>query len=496
MIEISAIILVANVIFSLIPKTWQAGAVTAGIMIIVSYIAWGVAPRTLGRQHADRVACAAAGPIVAITTVLGPFPRLLIMIGNALTPGKGFTEGPFATEAELRELVDLAEASEVIESGERKMIHSVFDLGDTIAREVMVPRTDMVFIEEYKTLRQAVSLALRSGFSRIPVIRDGIDDVVGVLYLKDVIRRIYDKPDAQSTERVGSMMRKPVFCPDSKPVDELLQEMQAKRVHLVIVVDEFGGTAGMVTIEDILEEIVGEITDEYDEENTDITQLGEGRYRVSSRLPVDELGELFGLELDRRGCGNGRRADGQAAEQGAHRWLGGQVRRTRAGGRAVGWPPEQDRDRDRHQDLLGGIRGGRPSGGGYADSLRAGARIVSGAVAEEPLVPEDPEDLKLITLARAALARGGAKQGACVRDTDGRTYAATSVHLEHLKLSAIAVAVAMAVSSGAGGIEAVALLGEQEPSAEDLEILRDLSGDGVTVWWADGHGTVLSMIEL
>jgi CBS domain containing-hemolysin-like protein len=298
MIEISAIILVANVIFGLIPKTWQAGAVTSGIMIIVSYIAWGVAPRTLGRQHADRVACAAAGPIVAITTVLGPFPRLLILIGNALTPGKGFSEGPFATEAELRELVDLAEASEVIESGERKMIHSVFDLGDTIAREVMVPRTDMVFIEEYKTLRQAVSLALRSGFSRIPVIRGGIDDVVGVLYLKDVIRRIYDKPDAQSTERVGSMMRRPLFCPDSKPVDELLQEMQAKRVHLVIVVDEFGGTAGMVTIEDILEEIVGEITDEYDEENTNITQLGEGRYRVSSRLPVDELGDLFGLELE------------------------------------------------------------------------------------------------------------------------------------------------------------------------------------------------------
>jgi CBS domain containing-hemolysin-like protein len=119
-----------------------------------------------------------------------------------------------------------------------------------------------------------------------------------VLYLKDVIRRIYDAPDAQSTERVGSMIRSAVFCPDSKPVDELLQEMQAKRVHLVIVVDEFGGTAGMVTIEDILEEIVGEITDEYDEENTDITQLGEERFRVSSRLPVDELGELFGLKLD------------------------------------------------------------------------------------------------------------------------------------------------------------------------------------------------------
>ena len=296
-LEVVVIVLVALVVFGIFAQTWERVLITAGSMIGVSYILWGVAPRTLGRQHSDRVACAAAGPLVAITTVLGPFPRLLILIGNALTPGKGFSEGPFTTEAELRELVDLAEARELIESEERKMIHSVFDLGNTIVREVMVPRTDMVFIEEYKTLRQAVSLALRSGFSRIPVIRDGLDDVVGVLYLKDVIRRVYDKPDGQSTERVASVMRKPIWCPDSKPIDELLQEMQTKRVHLVIVVDEFGGTAGMATIEDVLEEIVGEITDEYDEENTDITQLGEGRYRVSARLPLDELGDLFGLKL-------------------------------------------------------------------------------------------------------------------------------------------------------------------------------------------------------
>jgi CBS domain containing-hemolysin-like protein len=296
--EICAIVLVALVVFGIFSGTWERVLITAGSMIVISYIVWGVAPRTLGRQHSDRVACAAAGPLVFFTRVLGPFPRLLIMIGNALTPGQGFTDGPFATEAELREMVDFAEASAVIESGERRMIHSVFDLGNTLVREVMVPRTDMVFIEEHKTLRQAVSLSLRSGFSRIPVIRDGLDDVVGVLYLKDVIKRVYDSPGTQSTERVGPMMRQPVWCPDSKPVDELLQEMQAKRVHLVIVVDEFGGTAGMATIEDILEEIVGEITDEYDEENTDVTELEEGRYRVSSRLPLDELGDLFGLELD------------------------------------------------------------------------------------------------------------------------------------------------------------------------------------------------------
>ncbi|MGI3783567.1 MAG: hemolysin family protein [Janthinobacterium lividum] len=297
-LEISAVVLVAKVVFTNINVSWEGGALAAGAMIVVSFVFWGVAPRTLGRQHADAVSLAAAGPLGLLTTVLGPLPRLLIMIGNALTPGKGFVDGPFSTEAELRELVDLAETSSVIDSGERRMIHSVFDLGNTIVREVMVPRTDMVFIEEHKTLRQAVSLALRSGFSRIPVIRDGLDDVVGILYLKDIIKRTYDAPDVQSTERVASVMRPVSWCPDSKPVDELLQEMQLKRVHLVVVVDEFGGTAGMATIEDILEEIVGEITDEYDVEPTDVTPLGEDRFRISSRLPLDELGDLYGLELD------------------------------------------------------------------------------------------------------------------------------------------------------------------------------------------------------
>jgi CBS domain containing-hemolysin-like protein len=295
--EISSIVLVAMVIFGEFTDDWARILLAAGIMIVISYVWWGVAPRTIGRQHAERIAGLVAAPLAMITAVLGPLPKLLIMMGNALTPGKGFREGPFSTEAELRELVDLAEASQLIEKGEREMIHSVFELGDTIVKEVMVPRTDMVYIEDSKTLRQAMSLCLRSGFSRIPVIGDGLDDVVGVLYLKDVIKRVYDYPKSESTERVSQLMRKPEWCPDSKPVDELLREMQLKHSHLVIVVDEFGGTAGMATIEDILEEIVGEITDEYDQENTDITELGDGRYRVSSRLPVDELGDLFGLEL-------------------------------------------------------------------------------------------------------------------------------------------------------------------------------------------------------
>jgi len=296
--EICSIVLVTLVIFGQFTHNWARLLLSAVIMIVISYVFWGVAPRTLGRQHAGKIAAVVAGPLALITAVLGPIPQLLILIGNALTPGKGFREGPFSTEAELREMVDLAEASQLIEKGEREMIHSVFELGDTVVKEVMVPRTDMVYVEDTKTLRQGMSLCLRSGFSRIPVIGDGLDDVVGVLYLKDVIKRVYDNPKAENTEKVSQLMRKPEWCPDSKAVDELLREMQLKHSHLVIVVDEFGGTAGMATIEDILEEIVGEITDEYDQENTDISELGDGRYRVSSRLPVDELGELYGLQLE------------------------------------------------------------------------------------------------------------------------------------------------------------------------------------------------------
>ena len=296
--ETTAIVLVALVVADTYDPTGQQVVVAVAIMLVVSFVAIGVAPRTLGRQHAERIALLSAGPVTVLTRILGPLPRLLILLGNALTPGKGFREGPFASEAELREMVDLAEQDRLIESGERAMIHSVFELGDTIAREVMVPRTDMVFIERQKTLRQAMSLALRSGYSRIPVIGDGLDDVVGMAYLKDITKRVFDKHEAESTERIESIARACLFVPDSKPVDALLREMQSKRMHVAIVVDEFGGTAGMVTIEDILEEIVGEITDEYDVEPDAVERLSGGGVRVSSRFAVDDLGELFGIELE------------------------------------------------------------------------------------------------------------------------------------------------------------------------------------------------------
>ena len=292
--ELTATVFIAVVVLDRLGVRWQAVVVTAVVMTLVSYVLVGVGPRTIGRQHPAAVGCRTAGMTLALTRVLGPLPRLLILIGNAVTPGRGFREGPFASEAELRDLVDLAEESRVIESGEREMIHSVFELGDTIAREVMVPRTDIVFIEGGKTARQAFSLALRSGFSRIPVVGENEDDVIGVVYLKDLARRAYE---GREGDKVEDLMRPASYVPDSKPVDELLREMQAGQVHLVIVIDEYGGTAGLVTIEDILEEIVGEIADEYDKEAPRVEKLADGKLRVTARLPVDELAELTGVEL-------------------------------------------------------------------------------------------------------------------------------------------------------------------------------------------------------
>ncbi|HJR37134.1 MAG TPA: hemolysin family protein [Nocardioidaceae bacterium] len=306
--EVGAIVLVAVVMTDLIVSRdpvseevvgrWWAVAATILVMVSVSFVVIGVAPRTIGRQHSERVALVSAGVLIGFTKVLGPIAQLLILVGNAITPGRGFSEGPFASEAELRELVDLAESSNVIESGERAMIHSVFELGDTIVREVMVPRTDVVFIERSKTLRQAMSLALRSGFSRIPVVGENLDDIVGFAYLKDITKRVFDRHEAESTERIESVMRPVLYVPDSKPVDELLREMQAKRKHVAVVVDEYGGTAGLVTIEDVLEEIVGEITDEYDEAQVDVEQLASGSTRVSSRYPVDDLEEVCGVAIE------------------------------------------------------------------------------------------------------------------------------------------------------------------------------------------------------
>ncbi|QIJ62497.1 hemolysin family protein [Streptomyces sp. JB150] len=273
----------------------QALLIAIAVMVLLSYVAVGVSPRTIGRQHPVHTATAAAYVLLPLARIMGPVPWLLILIGNALTPGKGFRHGPFASEAELRALVDYAERESLIEDEERRMVHSVFELGDTLVREVMVPRTDLVVIERFKTIRQALTLALRSGFSRIPVTGESEDDIVGIVYLKDLARKTHISRDAES-ELVSTAMRPAFFVPDTKNAGDLLREMQKERNHVAVVIDEYGGTAGIVTIEDILEEIVGEITDEYDRELPPVEELGEDRYRVTARLDITDLGELYGLD--------------------------------------------------------------------------------------------------------------------------------------------------------------------------------------------------------
>ncbi|MGL5865840.1 MAG: hemolysin family protein [Dermatophilaceae bacterium] len=295
--ESTVAVVVTLAVVDEVEGSWQPSVVAVGVMALVSFAIVGVSPGTLGRQHSTTVALAAAPLALWLRRLLGPFARLLIVITNAVTPGKGYRDGPFESESELRDLVDMARENRLIEAGEREMIHSVFDLGDTVAREVMVPRTDMVTVPDDRRCRQAMNLFIRSGFSRIPVVGSDVDDVVGLLYLKDVVRRLNADPSARESA-VTELMRPMPFVPESKPVDDLLREMQRDQTHFAVVVDEYGGTAGLVTIEDILEEIVGEIADEYDRETPEVESLGDGRVRVLATMHVDDLAEFFEVDLD------------------------------------------------------------------------------------------------------------------------------------------------------------------------------------------------------
>src|SRR5919198_1206436 len=240
--ELTATVLVALVGRSKFGPGWPVPLLTILLMIVVSYAVIGVGPRTLGRQHFNRVALAGARWVRLLGRFFNPLVALLTLLGNAITPGRGMRDGPFASEVELRELVDMAEERGVVEHDERQMIQSVFELGNTIAREVMVPRTEVVWIENGKSIRQGLALALRSGFSRIPVIGENLDDIVGVVYLKDMARRAQD-PERARTTVVGDVMRPVTYVPESKPVDGLLREMQAARSHIAVVIDEYGGPA-------------------------------------------------------------------------------------------------------------------------------------------------------------------------------------------------------------------------------------------------------------
>jgi CBS domain containing-hemolysin-like protein len=262
------------------------------VNVAMVFVITEAAPKTWAVQHLDRAALLSARPVQAFVSLppLRMLARGLIGLANVILPGKGIKDGPFVTEEELLALAEEAAEASVIEADEQAYISRIISFGDTIVREVMVPRTDMVVVDQAFRVADAMEVVLLNGFSRIPVVGQGIDDVVGVIYAKDLMRA---ERDGRELDPVAAFGRPTRFVPETKPVADLLREMQADKFHMAIVIDEYGGTAGLVTLEDLIEELVGEIVDEFDVEDPMIEPLPGGVLRVNGRLPIDEANEVL-----------------------------------------------------------------------------------------------------------------------------------------------------------------------------------------------------------
>lgn len=277
-------------------RAWALGLVLFALGLALVLLG-ELVPRAIAERFPRPIAQAAVWPIQVVAWLLYPFVRFLSGLHDALTSwtGTGRPGGlPYVTEEEIRTLVDAGEERGAIEAEERQMIDSILDLDKTLVREVMVPRTDITALEADTPLSQAVETVLRSGHSRLPVYEGTMDRIVGLLYAKDLLEPLRD---GRTDRPLRELLRPAYFVPETKYVDDLLNELRRQRTHMAIVVDEYGGTAGLVTIEDLLEEIVGEIQDEYDSEEPLIQDLGNGEFLCDARLSVDDAAEIVGLEL-------------------------------------------------------------------------------------------------------------------------------------------------------------------------------------------------------
>ncbi|WP_223690421.1 hemolysin family protein [Leifsonia poae] len=295
--ETTAAVLVTLGFETIFEEWWVSLILSALIMTGVSFVLVGASPRSVGRANSTYLLRLTAPLIRFIRVLLGPIANGLVALGNKVTPSRS-RSAPVASEEQLLSIVDEAAEFDVLEEDDRELIHSIFEFSDTVVREVMIPRTDMVTVDRGAGIGTAMGLFLSRGVSRMPVIDGDPDEVVGVLYLRDVAKLSFESPLGADEMTMGDLARPALFVPESKTADTLLRQMQLESNHLAMVVDEYGGIAGLVTMEDLIEELVGEISDEYDHEVELVQQVSEGRYRVSARLPIDELGELFGLELD------------------------------------------------------------------------------------------------------------------------------------------------------------------------------------------------------
>ncbi len=267
------------------------------INVVIVFVIAEAAPKTWAVQHTEHAALLAAGPVHALTRFwpLRMISQGLIGLTNVILPGKGLKQGPFVSEVEFLAVADEAAQSEAIDASERALIvKEIIEFGDTMVREVMVPRPDMVTVPAEFRVDDVMEVVLLNGFSRVPVYGEGIDDIVGLVYAKDLMRA--ERDDREDAE-VSTLMRPAPFVPETKRVAELLREMQAEQFHMAIVIDEYGGTAGLVTLEDLIEELVGEIVDEFDVEGPLLEPLANGGWRADARISLDELNELLGPPL-------------------------------------------------------------------------------------------------------------------------------------------------------------------------------------------------------
>ncbi|AYF96859.1 hemolysin family protein [Protaetiibacter intestinalis] len=296
--ESFAAVLVTLVFAEVFVEWWWVLLAAALVMTGTSFVLVGSSPRSVGRAHAKGIVAFSALIVRAVRVLLGPIADGLVALGNRVTPGRPKTAVTFSSEEQLLSMVDEATELEVLEEDDRELIHSIFAWGDTVVREVMVPRTDMVTVDADATIGAALGQFFRTGVSRIPVVGKDSDEVLGVLYLRDVARISHEQPLDASSISAKELARPAAFVPESKKADDTLRQMQLDSTHLAMVVDEYGGIAGLVTLEDLIEELVGDISDEYDRDTDDVVELSEGLYRVSAKLPTDELGDLFGIELE------------------------------------------------------------------------------------------------------------------------------------------------------------------------------------------------------
>ena len=264
----------------------------------VNLVIGEITPKSLALQHAEGIALFSARPLMLLAYVVSPVVKLVTWSSNILVrPFGGVARfaPPILTEEELKMLVETGEEEGVIEEEEKEMIHSIFEFTDTVVRKVMTPRIDMEAVEVSEPIEELLKIIMDAGHSRVPVYEDSVDNIIGVVHAKDVLRALHE--NGGKVTIIRELMRPPYIIPENKKVDELLAEFKKNKTQMAIVVDEYGGTAGLVTIEDLLEEIVGDIMDEYDVEEPMVEVIDANTAIVDARTPIDEINELMGLEL-------------------------------------------------------------------------------------------------------------------------------------------------------------------------------------------------------